>query len=447
MKRVYRKIILCLSLIIFFLSLQMYNNIQPFDTKNVISTISYLSSDNFKGRLTGTLENREVEQYIKLHFTEKKLKPFKGEYTQTFKVKYPHKIEGEPRLTISDDKGNIKKEFIYNEDYKEDMLNFKNNTFSFNKKEPITKSGKNFMIVNQDSHSYLFYIPSNGDLNFRSSFVSTSQWSMAVMVTEETLSSIKEYLQEGYNINCFIPFITKETTVNNVMGYIEGKNKNADPIIISAHFDHLGSDLSNTVYKGALDNASGTSFMLEMVRYISSLGKPERSILFLGFNAEEFGCIGSSEFVKEYKEDIQDSKVFNFDMIGSDNGVPLYIVGAAKDTAKTTFLRSISETCSAEGIHFNYKFGNDSDHKSFRENNIDAVTFCDNDTLRIHTPEDTPEFISITAIERCFDVVSKEVVKYAFGNNILILYYKEALLASGSILIIIILFSYLRKRR
>lgn len=447
MKRFFTQAILSFSLILFFLSLQIHINIHPFDTKNVVTTISYLSSDTLKGRLTGTLENKQVEQYIKLKFIENNLKPFMGEYTQTFKIKYPHRVEGSPYLTVSDDKGHIVKEFTYNVDYKEDMLNFKNNTFSFNKETPSIKFADNIMQINQNSDYFIFYTPSRGGLNFRSSFVNTSKWSMCVMVTNETLSSLKNYLNEGYNINCFIPFIAKDTTANNIMGYIEGKDSTADPIIISAHFDHLGTDLGNTVYKGALDNASGTSFMLELVRYISSLGKPERNILFVGFNAEEFGCIGSSEFVNKYKDYIKDSKIFNFDMIGSDKGVPLCIVGAQSDTAKTTFLRSVSDTCIEEKIYFNYKFGNDSDHKAFRENDIDAVTFCDNDTTRIHTPNDTLEFISTSAIDRAFKVVSKEVVKQAFGNNIFIIYYKEVLLVSASLIIITLLICVKRKKK
>jgi hypothetical protein len=397
-----------------------------------------LASDHFKGRLTGTLENKEVEEYIKLQFMENNLKPFMGDYTQSFKIDYPKRVKGDPSLSITDSNGDVIKEFTYGVDYKEDMLNFKNNVFTFNNENPQIISKDTTMQVKQNSDYFLFYIPEKNDLNFRSSFMNTAEWSMCVMVTDKTLDAIKKYLDEGYNINCFIPFSTSETTAKNIMGYIEGKNKSTDPVIISAHFDHLGTDLKNTVYKGALDNASGTSFMLELSRYIASLGKPERSILFVGFNAEEFGCLGSAEFVKKYKDYIANSKVYNFDMIGSDKGVPLCIVGGGKDTAKTSFVDSVSQTCTAEGIHFNYLFKDDSDHKAFRENDIDAITFCDNDTTKIHTPLDTPDLISATAIDRCFDVVSKEIIGNAFNNNLLIIYYKEALLGS-----IVLLFGFL----
>lgn len=445
MKRFIIQFISSLSLIMAILSFQVHNTIHPFNSQAVVKNINFLSSDNFKGRLTGTIENKEIEQYIKLKFIENNLKPFLGEYTQSFKVNYPQRIDGDPYLNIIDTEGNVIKKFSYGNEYKEDMLNFRSNSIKFNSSNPSVLSKENLLQVKDDSNYFLFYSPSKDTLSFRSSFVSTAHWSMCVMVTEKALISIKEYLNEGYFIDCFIPFVTKETVANNVMGYIEGKNASLDPIILSAHFDHLGSDLKNTVYKGALDNASGTSFLLELVEYVSSLGQPERSILFIGFNAEEFGCLGSSEFVKKYKPNIKNSKVFNFDMIGSDKGVPLCIVGGKKDTEKTTFLKSVSNTCTDEKIHFNYIFDDASDHKAFRENDIDAITFCDNDMSRIHTPKDTPEFISTTAIERCFSVVSKEIVKCSFNNNLILLYYKEILLASSTVVIFALLICLKKK--
>ncbi|MCY6369793.1 M28 family metallopeptidase [Clostridium ganghwense] len=440
MKRLFNQFITCIFLIVFFLSLNTYRTIHTFNVSTVIDTIDYLSSDHFQGRLTGTLENKEVEEYIKLQFIENDLKPFLGEYEQTFKLTFPNRINNkDPYLNVTDKQGNIIRNFSYAKDYKEDMLNFKNNKFSFNNKNPLIKSSDKSIQVKQNSDYFLFYTPSDNALQFRSSFVCPDPLSMCIMVSQDTLSNIKKYLSEGYNINCFIPFTNKETTARNIMGYIEGNDKTSNPIIISAHFDHLGTDLANNIYRGALDNASGTAFMLEMIKHLKSLGTPEKSILFIGFNAEEFGCIGSTKFVGKYKNYIKDSKVFNFDMIGSDRGVPLCIMGGENDTFKTDLMRSASNTCTDEHVHFNYLFQDASDHKAFRENNINAITFCDNDTSKIHTPKDTLEFISPSAIERCYNVASKEIVKYAFDNNPIIIYYKQGLLISIAGIILIIL--------
>ena len=323
------------------------------------------------------------------------------------------------------------------------MLNFKSNNLSFSKSN-IKAMKEDYLKINTNNGPFVFFVPRDNDLSFRSSFICNSNYNMYIMITKDTLASIVDLLNKNCTVDCFIPYVVSETTLNNVMGYLEGRDTSTPPIIVSAHFDHLGADLNGTIYSGALDNASGISFMLEMSKYLTSLGKPDRSILFLGFNAEEFGCLGSNAFITEYKDDIRNSKVFNFDMIGSNNAVPLCIMGGKKDTDKTPFIKSVSSTCKAEKIFFNYLFEDASDHEGFRRENIDAITFCDNDMTRIHTPKDTFENISLASIQRCYDVASKEIIKYTFNNNFIIIYYKECTIIS---IILILIFSLLYKKR
>lgn len=88
----------------------------------------------------------------------------------------------------------------------------------------------------------------------------------------------------------------------NVAGLLRG----ADPklkdeyLVYTAHLDHLGvgeAVQGQTVYHGALDNASGTAVMLEVARAFSMLKKrPRRSILFVAVTAEEKGLLGSDYF-------------------------------------------------------------------------------------------------------------------------------------------------------
>lgn len=436
MKRLLNQIILSFSLLMFTLSYGVNSSIHSFDVENTYENIKYISSDYFKGRLTGTIENKEIEEYIKLKFIENDLKPFMGEYTDSFSTNFPKKIDGEPYLFISDGKGNKIKDFTYGKDFKEDMINFKTNKFTFSKNSEVFMR-ENMIQANTGKDYFLLYSSQEHGLNFRSSFMNDSPWSMAIVLSDTTLKSIKDYINKGYYINCFIPYETAQTTARNIMGLISGESSK-DPIIITAHFDHLGVDLDNNIYSGALDNASGTAFILELMNYLNSLGTPKRDILFVAFNAEEFGCLGSEAFVEEYKDKILGSKVFNFDMIGSNNAVPLSIMGGINDNESNLFMRSVTGTCVDEDVKYNYIFQNSSDHKSFREKNIDAITFCDNDLSLIHTPNDTVENISLKNIYRCYNVASKEIIKYAYKGNPLLLYYREIM--SISIFVIIIIF-------
>ena len=442
MKKLICSCFLAFCLLLFFYSSHLYYTLYRFNPTNVYQNIKYISSDQFKGRLPGTFENQEIATYINTQFKNNGLEPYKGKEFQSFKVLYPKKIKNSPHLKVSGKDGIVIKNFVYSNDFKEDMVNFKTNHLSFDKSN-VKSINDDYIKVTTDAGPFILFVPRNSDLSFRSSFINDSKYNMYIMITKETLTTLKTLLNKDCTVDCFIPMEISETSINNVMGYLEGTNTSIPPIIVSAHFDHIGTDLNGTVYNGALDNASGLSFMLEMSKYLTSLGKPYRSILFLGFNAEEFGCLGSNAFITKYKDDIKDSKVFNFDMIGSNNKLPLCIMGGKKDTDKTPLIKSASITCKTEKILFDYLFEDASDHEGFRKQNIDAITFCDNDMSRIHTPKDTYDHISLDAVERCYDVASKEIVKYTFRDNFIIIYYKECFLIS---IIGIVIFSVLYKK-
>jgi Zn-dependent M28 family amino/carboxypeptidase len=193
----------------------------------------------------------------------------------------------------------------------------------------------------------------------------------------------------------------------------------------------MGEDFSGNIYSGALDNASGMSFVIEMSKYIKSLGTPDRDIIFVGFNAEEYGFKGSSAFAKTYYSKIKSGKVFNFDMIGGNTAVPLSIMGAKKDNTNTPLVHEVSNICSESHIKYNLIFQDASDHSPFRQLGINSVTFCDDDTTRIHTPNDKAQFINTSSIETCYTAASKEILTSAFSKNPIVLYDKFLLVSSG----------------
>lgn len=404
--------------------------IKPVNPNEVKSTINYLSSNEFNGRLAGTIENYETVKFIKNYFEIQGLKSYSNNnYLDGFNVLYPKKIDGTPTLIVKDKNGFIVKYYKYGVDYKEDMLNFKNNNISFKKNNIIVWRGNNFQ-VQKGNNYFLFYTPKDDKLNFRSSFIANSPHSMYIMIKKRTSQELKQYIDSGYEVNCFIPFENKLTSIYNVLGYIEGKNPNLPPLILSAHFDHVGSDLSGKVYNGALDNASGTSLMLELIKYINSMGKPDRNIIFAAFNAEEFGCLGSKDFVKKYKQNLKGSKVLNFDMIGSNRNVPISIMGGKWDNKNLNFIKEISNLCRKNNTDFKYEFENASDHEYFRAYGIDALTLSDADMSKIHTPMDKSSYISTKSINRCFKIISGEINKYGFHSNPLLIYYKSLFIIS-----------------
>lgn len=424
MKKKLTFVLLMLSTIVFIFSFQKNFSTYTFNVNMVKSNINYLSSDRFKGRMAGTFENELAAAYIRSEFIKNGLKPFDTSYYESFNVTYPEAISGTPYLNVIDKQGQTIKQFIYGTDFKEDMLSFKRNNVTFNKNSDITYTD-NFIKITSGNDMYLIYTPINNNLSFRSSYSADSKVSLLIVVSNSTFNFIKDFLVKGNSIDCFIPYTQSETKINNVIGYIPGKNPSLAPIVIGAHFDHMGIDFSNNIYSGALDNASGISFILEMSKYIKSLGTPDRNIIFVGFNAEEYGLLGSTAFANKYLKTLKGSSVLNFDMIGSNNPVPLCLVGSKNDSTKTPLISSLTSLCLKNKIFYNCIFEDSSDHSPFRKFNISAVTFCDNDMTRIHTPNDKVQYISTKSINTCYTVASKEIIGLTFKNNPWVLYNRE----------------------
>lgn len=104
----------------------------------------------------------------------------------------------------------------------------------------------------------------------------------------------------------------------NVIGKITGSKYPNEVVIYSAHWDHLGvgrPDATNdSIYNGALDNASGTAGLLELARvFKKSKTPPERTIIFLSVTSEEQGLLGSQYYVENPVYPI-DSTVANINM-------------------------------------------------------------------------------------------------------------------------------------
>lgn len=91
-------------------------------------------------------------------------------------------------------------------------------------------------------------------------------------------------------------------TSSNVAGMIEGsdpKLKN-EVVVLSGHLDHEGvgaAQNGDTIYNGAMDNASGIATMLEVAHAFKHDGvRPKRSVMFLAVTAEEKGLVGADYF-------------------------------------------------------------------------------------------------------------------------------------------------------
>ena len=94
-----------------------------------------------------------------------------------------------------------------------------------------------------------------------------------------------------------------QLTSPNIAAKLEGSDPKlkSEYVAVSAHLDHLGVGAAvkgDTIYNGAMDDASGVATVLDIAHRLKTGPKPRRSILFLLFTAEEKGLLGSSYYAR-----------------------------------------------------------------------------------------------------------------------------------------------------
>jgi len=139
-----------------------------------------------------------------------------------------------------------------------------------------------------------------------------------------------------------------KATVSLAAALARAEVAHAEVIVIGGHLDHLGMGYFGSregggkLHPGADDNASGSAGIIMLAKSLSEAYKalPEsasaRSILFVGFSAEESGLNGSEHYVNSPLFPLEKTALMmNYDMIGRIKNKRL----------------SVSGTDTAEGMH------------------------------------------------------------------------------------------------
>lgn len=100
-----------------------------------------------------------------------------------------------------------------------------------------------------------------------------------------------------------IPTIRRELTSPNVVGIIPGTDPTLrnEVVVFSAHSDHVGTFkgpvfTGDSIFNGAMDNASGVATLIETARLAAKRGGNKRTLAFVAVTAEEKGLLGSLYF-------------------------------------------------------------------------------------------------------------------------------------------------------
>ncbi|NQY88053.1 MAG: M28 family peptidase [Colwellia sp.] len=296
----------------------------------VTKDVTYLASDELKGRDNYSTEIRVAANYIAKRFQENGLMGADGLSKTNFFQKYqitkitPQKIS----LTI-----NGQKISAVNLAMASTIVNFSwqmNNSVKSSEFE-IHSAGKNddmaalvsalnnrggkHLVLLNPAHKVLFeryqHYLQQGTTRLIQQHTKKNSAGVIVMA----LSTITADKIDRLNVSG-ISTMSKNELIN-VVAMLPGTTKPTEIVLYSAHYDHLGvkGGQGDVIYNGADDDASGTTAIINLAQYFAKQGNNARTLMFVAFSAEEIGGFGASYFSKQLDPQTITAMI-NIEMIG-----------------------------------------------------------------------------------------------------------------------------------
>ena len=220
----------------------------------------------------------------------------------------------------------------------------------------------------------------------------------------------------GARASVQVNFAEVRQTTANVIGILPGSNSKlkGQNVVIGAHYDHLGlgyygsrdARAEGQIHHGADDNASGVAVLLQVAEQLSrSPAKPDRTIVFTAFSAEELGLYGSRHYVNQPTMPLSATRaMLNLDMVGRlrDNRLTVFGTRSAKELGGV-----VREEAQKLGLQVTEsdRVGR-SDHMSFYNNRIPVLHFFTGSHPDYHRPGDTWEKLNIEGMAKITELVA-----------------------------------------
>ncbi|MHC1737839.1 MAG: M28 family peptidase [Ignavibacteriaceae bacterium] len=221
------------------------------------------------------------------------------------------------------------------------------------------------------------------------------------------------FLVEDKTININLSYDNNLIPTQNVVGYIEGSDpilKN-EYIVLGAHMDHIGLGYfgamdrkdAGQIHNGADDNASGTAGIIELAEAFSKV-KPKRSIIFIAFNGEEYGMLGSRyyAYLSPFKDLSKTVAMLNLDMISRNETDQVWLGGIFYGDDMKGVIEDVNKEVGME-LFYNVgllTFG--SDQGPFIRMKIPSVFFFAGMHDEYHTPQDDVELLNF---DKAYNIV------------------------------------------
>lgn len=180
-------------------------------------------------------------------------------------------------------------------------------------------------------------------------------------------------------------FVTTPARVvsRNVVAMLPGTTRAGETVLYGAHWDANGENPSDPpgdrIRNGAIDNGIGTATLLEVAHAFAAAPRPQRTMLFAAWTAEEKGLLGASWYAAHPLRPLETTAaVFNLDphlALGSARNLDLIGPG------RTPLERDLAQVAAAHGLRLDPEVNSEagwyyrSDHFAFAQKGVPTIYF------------------------------------------------------------------------
>lgn len=392
--KLYKIIFLCIFSILFISGCS-----EPENTENnpYLTIVNHLTNEEMNGRLTGTNGNEKAVDYIKEQFAMAKLDSiFNESYLHPYAHTYYDPIKQKFELSIHYENKEMKLE------YEKDFLEQKS-VKSLQSRLPICEQQEELIkndciFITKDriplDNSYIKGVLISKP-DFSKHLPTNLNGVPIFQIHEKIYERLVTDMEVIQQIEMNMELTNEEIAAHNIVGKITGTGHgdHRDALIISAHFDSVGS-IGDSNIDGAIDNATGVASLIQLAFNLKqhSLSKDFQSdIIFVAFNGEESGMQGSEAFIDDIAQSYKNISNINIDSIGIKDVDEYMLVNTENGQALRERLISYLKDHQFNVIDENPSIT--SDHMSFSKRNYPAVTIGQNKLDLIHTLKDKKDVI------------------------------------------------------
>jgi len=153
---------------------------------------------------------------------------------------------------------------------------------------------------------------------------------------------------EGVTLSVDFAQRAEQVVTHNVVARVRGSERPDETVMYGAHWDAHGHATPNAagdeIYNGAVDNASGVAGLLELARLFAEGPRPERTVMFMAWAAEEAGLLGANHYAANPLAPLE-TTVLNLNM---DSLLPgpvaeeVVVIGYGKTDAQDLLARHVA---------------------------------------------------------------------------------------------------------